>query len=432
MNFLTEKNLDEMASRFTKSFLAGRREFLNEDIDMLYALMHSFLEYFTLSVCQVDKGDKCKIIWLNIKDMAEEPLYEFVRNTFSDYLLSNDSFSCFAEKLMDEFDDKILLMENELLERKIEPFYGDENFLKHRIVYTISKILDVIASDKIDGDIKNKFNGFYDILKDYLEELPNLKMVGDYEYQKKVYEVLESYYKTLLDIESFLAPYIEKIWNKKINENELCGLAHGFSKEEFLPNEATKVCTTYFDENYITIFGEYGYLYPMDIKKCDIICSEDAGSFYVSKTLFVEDIKKWYNKFTLRDLVFDSALTYNGKCENLTYSRPNYSILSLPDTVLKENYISALKNNMVCKANMPFGFGYNEIVFIDENKELNPTCVWVKKDIDNCNWKEIYDKAEALSLKLNLPLMVIDVQKIKKDYQKNIKTKTLVDNMHKI
>ena len=119
MNFLTEKNLDEMASRFTKSFLAGRREFLNEDIDMLYALMHSFLEYFTLSVCQVDKGDKCKIIWLNIKDMAEASLYEFVRNTFSDYLLSNDSFSCFAEKLMDEFDDKILLMENELLEREI-------------------------------------------------------------------------------------------------------------------------------------------------------------------------------------------------------------------------------------------------------------------------------------------------------------------------
>ena len=170
----------------------------------------------------------------------------------------------------------------------------------------------------------------------------------------------------------------------------------------------------------------------MDIKKCDIICSEDAGSFYVSKTLFVEDIKKWYNKFTLRDLVFDNALTYNGKCENLAYSRPNYSILSLPDTVLKENYISALKNNMVRKANMPFGFGYNEIVFIEENKELNPIGVWEKKDIDNCNWKEVYDKAEALSLKLNLPLMVIDVQKIKKDYQKNIKTKTLVDNMHKI
>ena len=94
------------------------------------------------------------------------------------------------------------------------------------------------------------------------------------------------------------------------------------------------------------------------------------------------------------------------------YAQPNNSKFALFDDVLKENYNLALKNNLIIEKNLPFGFGYNEIVFFDENKNIKPLGVWVKKGSD-----DVCIKAKKLADKLNLPLTVIDIQKCKSEYQ---------------
>ena len=142
-------------------------------------------------------------------------------------------------------------------------------------------MLEIINDDSISENIRSKFSGFFDILSEYISEFPDLVMKGNFDYQKKVYSILESYYKNLLVIENSLSKYTEKIWNDRLLSDRFCGLAHGFTKDEFLPNEADKICTSYFDERYITIIGDYGYLYPMYMDKCDMISANDAYSYFI-------------------------------------------------------------------------------------------------------------------------------------------------------
>ncbi len=184
-----------------------------------------------------------------------------------------------------------------------------------------------------------------------------------------------------------------------------------------MPWEAKKVCTTYFDENYITIYGEYGYLYPMNMEMCDIICSTDASSYFVDKKNFIKDIKtwwqgcKWWQACDELKNFYKPAIPYKNN-NAMFYAQPNNSKFALFDDILKENYNLALKNNLIIEKNLPFGFGYNEIVFFDENKNIKPIGVWVKKGSD-----DVCIKAKKLADKLNLPLTVIDIQKCKSEYQ---------------
>ena len=78
----------------------------------------------------------------------------------------------------------------------------------------------------------------------------------------------------------------------------------------------------------------------------------------------------------------------------MVYQYPNYTKLLTPDMVLKENYQKALKNGLINESIMPFGIGYNEIVFMDNNKEIMPVGVWVRKEND-----EVFKKAFNLSKK---------------------------------
>lgn len=395
-------NQDEYFKKLVHQFL----NYTLNDHSLSYVISE-YLKYYSLTNCV----DENKVRWLNF-DNLENVIEQFLKQLFNDFYQSNQEFYEFLNSKAKSYEKKLNKKENEIMSANIEPFYGDESFLKHRIIYATSKILSNITKDEIPENIKEKFNNFYDILKKYIEDLDYLNMNGDYQYQKNIYDILESYYKQLISIEINLSQDLEEIWNKKISSTTLCGIAHGFSGGEFMPWEASKVCTTYFDENYITIYGEYGYLYPMNMKICDIICSTDAGSYFVNKKEFIKNIETWWQK---NNPLYSHALTYNTN-KTMFYAQPNYSKLALFDDVLKENYNLALKNNLICETNLPFGFGYNEIVFLDENKNIKPIGVWVKKGSD-----EICQKAKQLANKLNLPLTIIDIKKCKEEYQKKLK-----------
>ena len=275
-------------------------------------------------------------------------------------------------------------------------------------------MLEIINDDNISEDIRDRFEKFCEVLCEYISEFPNLVMKGDFEYQKMVYEVLESYYKNFLIIENSLSTYTEKIWNDRLLSDRFCGLAHGFTKGEFLPDEADKICACYFDERYITIIGDYGYLYPMYMDKCDMISASDAYSYFITKDEFIRDIETWSNKLLLNGLEYNFCnrpLTYFGD-KTMVYRYPNYTKLLTPDMVLKENYQKALKNGLISDKRMPFGIGYNEIVFMDDNKEILPIGVWVRKGNE-----DIYKKALNLSKKAQLPLMVIDTLSLQENYR---------------
>lgn len=401
-------NQDEYFKKLAKQFL----NYTLDDADLSNTLK-LYLNYYSLTKSVCDN----KIYWFNFSENLENIIITFLKQLYNEFYESNYEYYYFLSVKANEYENKINKIENELLNKEIEPFYGDEIYIKHRIIYSTSKILSIISNDSIPDDIKEKFNNVYNILKNYVSDLDYLNMIGDFESQKKVYDILESYYKQLLIFEDTFSLYLEDIWNKKLSSSSMCGLAHGFSKGEFMPWEAKKVCTTYFDENYITIYGEYGYLYPMNMEMCDIICSTDASSYFIDKKNFIKDIKtwwqgcKWWQACDELKNFYKPAIPYKNN-NAMFYAQPNNSKFALFDDVLKENYNLALKNNLIIEKNLPFGFGYNEIVFFDENKNIKPIGVWVKKGSD-----DVCIKAKKLADKLNLPLTVIDIQKCKSEYQ---------------
>ncbi|CCY46519.1 unknown [Firmicutes bacterium CAG:822] len=379
--------------------------------DMLSSLKYCFLTYLNF---KEGISDDYKVYPINVNDGSEELFKEYLKDVFSKYFCDNVPLDYHLEVNMVELLDKVNLIKCQLLDADIKPFYGDEYYLKHRITYTTSKMLEIINDDNISEDIRDRFEKFCEVLCEYISEFPNLVMKGDFEYQKMVYEVLESYYKNLLIIENSLSTYTEKIWNDRLLSDRFCGLAHGFTKGEFLPDEADKICACYFDERYITIIGDYGYLYPMYMDKCDMISASDAYSYFITKDEFIRDIETWSNKLLLNGLEYNFCnrpLTYFGD-KTMVYRYPNYTKLLTPDMVLKENYQKALKNGLISDKRMPFGIGYNEIVFMDDNKEILPIGVWVRKGNE-----DIYKKALNLSKKAQLPLMVIDTLSLQENYR---------------
>lgn len=383
----------------------------NVCFDLFSSLKYSFLTYL---IFKEGIDDDYKVYPINVNDGSEDLFKEYLKGVFENYFCDNGPLDYHLETSIFKLLKETNLIQNQLLDADIKPFYGDEYYLKHRIIYTASKMLEIINDDSISENIRSKFSGFFDILSEYISEFPDLVMKGNFDYQKKVYSILESYYKNLLVIENSLSKYTEKIWNDRLLSDRFCGLAHGFTKDEFLPNEADKICTSYFDERYITIIGDYGYLYPMYMDKCDMISANDAYSYFITKDEFIKDIETWPNKLSpdsLESSFCNRPLTYFGD-RTMVYQYPNYTKLLTPDMVLKENYQKALKNGLINESIMPFGIGYNEIVFMDNNKEIMPVGVWVRKEND-----EVFKKAFNLSKKTNLPLVVIDTLRLKEKYK---------------
>lgn len=398
-----------------------------EVFNLFSSLKQVFFEYLSFK-----KGisDDYKVYPLHIKSGAEEIFKEYLQLCLSKYLADDETLTYYLERIIMAISFWIGKKELVLEQADIKPFYGDEYYIKHRIIYTASKVLELVNSDVLDESTKEVFQNYSDILVEYVLELPNLNMQGDYDFQKKVYDVLESYYKNLLSIENILAPYIERIWNDRLLSDRFCGLAHGFTKEEFDPEEADKICASYFDERYISIVGNYGYLYPMYMEKCDMISGVDEYSEFITKKEFIHDIENWAIKLgdeNFRGNLYMPVYTYSGDERSMNYQFPNYTRLLTPDMVLEENYKRALQNKLIYDTMLPFGIGYNEIVFIDKDKNLKPIGVWVRK-----GEAKVYRKALNLSRRTNLPLMVIDVAKLKKNYQKQkksgVKKMSFIDN----
>ena len=414
----TIMDLDRICGIISNYFIHASGQIKSNDnvyrngcFDMLSSLKYSFLTYLTF---KEGIDGNYKVYPINVNDGSEELFKEYLKGVFEKYFCDNAPLDYHLEVNMVKLLNEVDSIKNKLLDADIKPFYGDEYYLKHRIIYTSSKMLEIINDDNISKNIRDKFSNFYDVLWEYISEFPNLVMKGDFDYQKKVYDILECYYKNLLITENILSKYIEKMWNDRLLSDRFCGLAHGFTKDEFLPNEADKICTSYFDERYITIIGDYGYLYPMYMDKCDMISANDAYSYFITKAEFIRDIETWPNKLSLDSLessFCNRPLTYFGD-KTMVYQYPNYTKLLTPDMVLKENYQKALKTGLINEKKMPFGIGYNEIVFMDDNKEILPIGVWVRKGND-----EIYNKAFILSRKTQLPLMIIDTLSLREAYR---------------
>ena len=139
--------------------------------------------------------------------------------------------------------------------------------------------------------------------------------------------------------------------------------------------------------------------------------SDDYKVYPINVNDGSERLFKEYLKRVFEEYFCNRPLTYFGD-KTMVYRYPNYTKLLTPDMVLKENYQKALKNGLISDKRMPFGIGYNEIVFMDDNKGILPIGVWVRKGNE-----DIYKKALNLSKKTNLPLVVIDTLRLKEKYK---------------
>ena len=109
------------------------------------------------------------------------------------------------------------------------------------------------------------------------------------------YIELEEKYKTVLKIENELAPRVLQYWNDYLTDprvhdsNNYHYVMHTFSAGMVDPGVMKKACCALnTDELVVTPYGDCGLIYKPDINSLETLCTDDVGSWAISKVEFVD------------------------------------------------------------------------------------------------------------------------------------------------
>ena len=320
-----------------------------------------------------------------------------------EYLCDEIKLKDLIIKEIDTYKQKIEDIKEKAKEMKIQPYYGNEDFIKYRISFIIQCIEKMLNKPRFKDrkDIQKHYEYVKKIYRDCKEITLDIDSIEE---QKINYEKLENLYLKVLEIENILSKDVEQVWKetmkeKNSKEGQMAYFAHSLTEGEFNPEDMNKVCVTYVTEKTLTIpYGDYGFLYEMDMDNIIQIAAEDAGSWKVDKEKFIDnDLSTFWQ--------FEEPIDEEGNRIFFEYP-PRNSKLLLPDDVEQETINENIQRNGEMldydKRNV-----YNEAVIINKNKKMMPIGVFVKI-IGNEENSDKMQKAKALSEKFGLELKIFD------------------------
>ena len=328
---------------------------------------------------------KIKVYPVKESNENKKKIYTKIIKQMVDYKIETNMdieeiFNIFTNLL----DGELNKYKQKLKESDMHLYYGSLYYIIERSKYII-ECINKIPNISLDlNEIKNtiiKFEKKY--LDDREDTIKGDDFIASNDEFYQDYDLIESCYKKLLIIENDLAPIVAKYWKQYLTypdskNDSYRYITHSFSGSMVDPNLMDKACcslSTSDITNYM--YGNCGLIYDMDIGVIDTMCTDDAGSWLLSKDEFIE-----------REMPGNWQLTkLDEQC--IWYEYPKNSKIIMPEEFEKE-----------CKeknSNKNF-WHYSEIVM---NKNAKPIGVFYTDECQNLEEVELYAK------KFNLPLVKI-------------------------
>lgn len=304
--------------------------------------------------------------------------YEKVLEKIINYHLETGiSYEEIIKIYTDSYKNEVEKIKSNLKNMQMLPYYGTPSFMLKKAGY-ILKCASKLTSD-IPIDLYNNMMAFLNKYPPYKEFYQETFPYYTEEF-KRGYIEFENNYLKILEFEKSLVPLAKKIWEdfltdpKNHDDNHYAYLAHTFSYGEVDPREINKVCTSLLTEDIQTI-GEFGLLFGAD-NNFDECCSEDAGSWEITKEDFIDRNipKQWQYP--------------SHESKTIFYEYENISKLLLPQDIVKD----VLNGGIVT---------YSEIVLTGKVHPIGVFFTDICKDVE---------KVKAYAEKYNLPLIHIGLR----------------------
>lgn len=367
---------------FMLNYLQNKYPYTNVYSDNVnYKLSSQSRRYLELATSITYNGDSFKIYPYNANEKQASNYYVNILKEIINYHINykvsyEEAFNIY----INEYNNANQNIIEDLKTKKMMPYYGMPSFMYEKACYLIC--CAVAIDTNIPFDAYEQMKAF---MEKYPEENNNFMRICSYysDEFKRDYDSFEKNYLRMLEYEKSLVPKAKEVWSNFLTDvnshdnSKFAYLAHTFTSGEAPPDKMEKVCTSLLTESIQTI-GDFGLLYNAN-NIVDEICSDDAGSWEVTKDEFIErDMpKSWQFPSDENKTIF--------------YEYPKISKILLPQTLINEFEYS--KNNL-----------YSEIVLTNYPKPIGVFYTDKCKDIN---------KVTSYASKYNLPLIHITKEKIR-------------------
>lgn len=407
---ISMKELEEVVSENILTDKIFRHKVLKDYESELGGTINRFLDLH-FGVVFDENGNSLKRYDINITDNIKTAAYsEILKQMQKKYINGDISLNDLIKETEEKYMQKIEEITNKAKVVEIAPYYGSREFMEYRISYIKECISGMLNHCKFKGrkDIAEYLQKLQEIHNNYQSILVDSDSIEE---QRSNYIQLENLYKQALSIENKLSIDVEQVWKERINqknatEGQMAYLAHVITGGEFDPKHMNKVCATYITEQTLTLpYGDYGFIYPMDMENILQMSFTDGGSWKISKERFIESglCTAWQ---------FAEPIDESGNRMFFEYP-PHVSKLLLPDDVERKTIQETIKLNGEM-LNYDKFMPYNEVVIINKNKQMMPIAVFVRTNGNEEDTDKV-KKAKALSEKLGIELKRFDKSKLREN-----------------
>ena len=361
-----------------------------------YKLSSALKRFYNLHYAISFSKDKAKLYPISLDEKTAREIYKNELLTIiQEHITTKEDYDSLFNKKITLYQERIDFYKQTLKEIELQPYYGTPKFMYEHALY-IMECANKLPTKQMD------FTQMMQEMKAFIEQYPETSttlMSECYPYFDKTYksnfEKFEKNFLTILNYENSLIPTVASIWKsylsdpKNHNNSSFKYIIHVFSENLVSPKEMRKACCSLATEQLLTTpYGNCGLIYDFTPEALETISTEDAKSWELTKTEFIEN---------------ELPLKWQFTPSNIFYEDPEISKLILP-TDLEKNGIA---NNLVFNQellNYQTHCAYTEILL---NSNAQAIGVFYTDECQNVEEIKQYAK------KYNLPLIHLSQQQLR-------------------
>lgn len=259
--------------------------------------------YYTYLYSVEKKENSFKLYPTTVTDEEIENFYyQDLRELFLECIQKRIPIENLITNKVKEYEKRIKEIKDYLFSTPMEPYYGPPEFMFDHANY----ILECMKKLPVETpDLSKAFEDMQFFMKKYGGITNNWRQTiypfHSEEYRKD-YQKFEKSYYGILEVEKALSKEAENVWKSTLtdprehNDKSFKYLIHVFTSGMIPLENMGKVCCSYATENLLTPpYGDTGIICDFDSEAVESMCSEDAGSWVVTKRQFLERfaISRW-------------------------------------------------------------------------------------------------------------------------------------------
>lgn len=304
-------------------------------------LSETISRYSRITICTEIKDNVFKYYPITIDECTSKTLYSnVIKDLIKIHIETDRSIESLIEKSIVDYNKYLENYKVVLKNTVMVPYYGTPTYIVRHSKYILDSAKKLnVDTTKLEDLIQKleAFNKTYPNVSkdDFCESYPYFN-----EEYKIAYRNLEEVYLQVLKIEEALMCINEQRWQSYLtnpvnhDDTNFKYLIHAFTEGVVPPNKMRKACTTLVTNSLLAIpYGTFGLIYDFNKEAIDTICTEDAGSWIVTKEEFLD-----------RELPLGIQLQHPNT-SSIFYEYENTSKLVTPEEVENAGVRNNLKYN---------------------------------------------------------------------------------------